>query len=97
MGTWANPDGIDAQVAKVIQPGGNPVDVADAVAVRILEAARVNLVNDRVLPPRIQRLLRSVFRFRTFRRSLLCPAGTCREAKADRDKWKDKLRAVQHD
>src|SRR5260370_20427074 len=92
----ANPDGIDAQVAKVIEPGCNPVDVADAVPVRILEAARVNLVNDRVLPPRVLRLLVSVLRFRTLGWNLLRQAGSCVQTKPERYNEKDKLRAIRH-
>ena len=39
-------------VASERQSGlGNAGDVADAVAVNVLEAARVNLVNDGLLPP----------------------------------------------
>jgi len=47
----ADPDGVNAQVAKVIEARNNPIDVAYAIAVRILEAARINLIEDRVLPP----------------------------------------------
>ena len=45
------PDGVDAQVLQVVEPLGDAVQVADAVAVRVLKAARVNLVDDGVLPP----------------------------------------------
>ncbi len=46
-----DPDGIDAQVAQIAQARPDACDVADAVAVRVGEAARVDLVDDRVSPP----------------------------------------------
>ena len=45
------PDGVHAEVLQVVHFLGNAGDVADAVAVNVLEAARVNLVNDGLLPP----------------------------------------------
>ncbi len=45
------PDGIHAECLQVIEPLGDAVQVADAVAIRILKAARINLVDDRMLPP----------------------------------------------
>ena len=42
---------IRAQVADVTQSGSKPGDVADPVAVRVGEAAQVDLVDDRVAPP----------------------------------------------
>src|ERR1035438_4083651 len=47
----SEPDGVNAQLLQVVQPRGNAVQVADAVAVRVLKAARVDLVDDGVLPP----------------------------------------------
>jgi len=79
----------------VIQPGRNPVDVADAVPVRILEAARIDLVNDRVLPPRVLRLLVSVLRFRTWG-ELVAPGRDLPKDKADHYNEQDKLSAVRH-
>ncbi len=45
------PDGVDAQALEVIEPLGDSVEVADTVAVRVLEAAGIDLVNDRMFPP----------------------------------------------
>jgi hypothetical protein len=45
------PDGVDAQFLQVVEPRGNAVQVADAVSVRVLKTARVDLVDDGVLPP----------------------------------------------
>src|SRR5207249_10077715 len=94
------PDRIDAQVAKIIQPRSNSVDVANAIPIRILEAARVDLVNDRVLPPRILRsclrFCRRVLRFQSLLRRKLRPAWGCREAKAEGDNREEKFNAVQH-
>src|SRR5260370_3283043 len=92
----ADPDRVDGQVAKIIQLRGNSVDVANAVTIRILEAARIDLVNDSVLPPGILRLLMSMSRLRTLRRSLLCSARACREANAERTYEEEKFSAVQH-
>jgi hypothetical protein len=48
----AQPHGVDAQLAQVVHAAGDPGQVADAVAVRVREAARVDLVDDRLPPPR---------------------------------------------
>ena len=45
------PDGVDAEVGQVPQAGPQPRQVTHAVAIRVGEAARVHLVDDRVLPP----------------------------------------------
>ena len=45
------PDGVHAKIFEVVQPLRNAVQVADAVSVRVLETARVNLVDHGVLPP----------------------------------------------
>ena len=45
------PDGVDAEFLEVVEALGNAVQVADTVAVGVLKAARVNLVDDSVLPP----------------------------------------------
>ena len=42
---------VDAQVAQVVELGGHAGEVADAVAVAVGEAARVDLVEDGLLPP----------------------------------------------
>jgi hypothetical protein len=47
----AEPDRVHPQVGQVGQPGGDPGQVADPVAVGVGEAARVDLVDHRVPPP----------------------------------------------
>ena len=46
-----DPDRIDAEGLEVIEPLRDAVEIADPVAVGILEAARIDLVDHRVLPP----------------------------------------------
>ena len=45
------PDRVDAEFLQVVEALGDAVQVADAVAVRVLKAARIDLVDDGVLPP----------------------------------------------
>ena len=45
------PDGVDAEVAQVGQAGADAGEVAGAVAVRVGEAARVDLVDGGAAPP----------------------------------------------
>src|SRR5205807_2455658 len=45
------PEGVDAELTEVRQPGPDPGEVTDSVAVRVGEAADVDLVDDRVAPP----------------------------------------------
>jgi hypothetical protein len=45
------PERGHAEVGEVVEPPRDPGQVADAVAVRVLERARVDLVDDRVPPP----------------------------------------------
>ncbi len=45
------PDGRDAEVFDVVELGGEPCEIADAVPVRVVERARAELVDDRVLVP----------------------------------------------
>ena len=45
-----DPDGVDAEGLEVVEALRDAVEVADAVAVAVLEAARVDLVDDSVLP-----------------------------------------------
>ena len=47
----AQPDRVDAEVAQVGDPRGDAGQVADAVAVGVGEAARVDLVDDGLAPP----------------------------------------------
>src|SRR5207237_2881730 len=44
------PDGVDPQPLQVIEPADDPAQVTDAVAIRVLERARVDLVDERVSP-----------------------------------------------
>ena len=45
------PDRINAQIRQVIQPPDNSLQIPDSIAVTVLEAAGIDLVNDRILPP----------------------------------------------
>ena len=45
------PDGIDAEPLQVVEPRKNSRQVANAVAVRVLERARIDLIDDSLLPP----------------------------------------------
>src|SRR5260370_27838283 len=47
----AYPDCIYAEVAKVIQAGSYPIDVTNPIAVRILKAPRIDLIDDHVFLP----------------------------------------------
>ncbi len=46
-----DPDRIDTQRGDMVQPAGNAAQVAHAVAIAVLEAARVDLVDRRAAPP----------------------------------------------
>src|SRR5439155_14892520 len=45
------PERVDAEPVQVVEPAGDAAQVADAVAVAVLERARVDLVDDPALPP----------------------------------------------
>ena len=45
------PERVHAEIDEVVETLRDPAQVADPVAVRVLERARVDLVDDRVLPP----------------------------------------------
>ena len=45
------PDGIYAEVRKIVEPAPNAFQIANTVAVRVLKAAGIDLVNDKVLEP----------------------------------------------
>ena len=45
------PEGVDAEIAKVRKPFPHAGEIADAVAVRVAEAPDVDLVDDGVAPP----------------------------------------------
>jgi len=47
----AEPDGVDAERGDVVEAGGDPGQVADAVAVAVGETARIDLIDDRAAPP----------------------------------------------
>jgi hypothetical protein len=46
-----DPNGVDAEVFQVIELRGDALEVADAVIVAVGEAARIDFVEDGVLPP----------------------------------------------
>src|SRR3546814_5388287 len=46
-----HPDGVDAELGDVVEPVDQSCEVADAVAVAVLERLDVQLVDDRVLVP----------------------------------------------
>ena len=45
------PDPVDAEAGDVVEAAGNARQIADAVAVRIAKAARVDLIDHRAAPP----------------------------------------------
>jgi hypothetical protein len=47
----AQPDGLDPQVLEVIQMATDPLQVSDAISVRVREAAGVDLIEHGLLPP----------------------------------------------
>src|SRR4051794_29681522 len=55
------PDSVNAKPGQVFQPPQNTGQIAAAVAVRVLERERINLINDALLPPgkATSRLIRS--------------------------------------
>jgi hypothetical protein len=50
-----NPNGIDSKCLQVVEPGGDAVKIPDAVAIAVSETARVDLIEDGVLPPGMRR------------------------------------------
>ena len=46
-----DPDRVDAEARQIVEPPLDPLEVADAVAVRVLKGARVDLVDHARLPP----------------------------------------------
>src|ERR1700728_948200 len=55
------PDGVHAEGLQVVEPARNPVQVTDAVTIKILKAARVDLVDQGMLPPDVTAFRRSRF------------------------------------
>jgi hypothetical protein len=49
---WTNPNHIDPYGANVIQLRHDAVQIANAIAIAIFEASRIDLVDDTVFPPR---------------------------------------------
>jgi hypothetical protein len=49
----SDPDAVDAQILQIVEMVGDAVEIADAVAIGVPEAARVDLVDDGVMPPRL--------------------------------------------
>jgi hypothetical protein len=45
------PDGINAQIGDVVQPPGDAGKIAHPIAIAILKAARIDLINCRPAPP----------------------------------------------
>ena len=45
------PDHVDPQIFQIVQPADDSLQVADAVAVAVHKAARINLINHRFFPP----------------------------------------------
>ena len=48
------PQHVHAKISQIIETAGDALQVADAVAVRVLEGTRVDLVDHRVGPPRVR-------------------------------------------
>jgi hypothetical protein len=48
---WAKPHHVNTELLQVVELGGNAVKVADAIAVTIVERARLDLVHDNLFPP----------------------------------------------
>ena len=48
---WRNPDRVDSQLHQVVEAACDAVQIADAVAVAVLERPWVDLVDDAALPP----------------------------------------------
>jgi len=46
-----HPDGVHAEAGDVLQPANDARQIAYAIAIGVLKAARVDLVDDRPLPP----------------------------------------------
>jgi hypothetical protein len=45
------PEGIDAEPGEMVEPPADALEIANAVAVSVAEAPRINLVDDGRLPP----------------------------------------------
>src|SRR5437763_7602185 len=49
--TWTDPNRVHAEIVQVGHLGGDALEIADAVIVAVGEAARIDLVEDSILPP----------------------------------------------
>ena len=56
------PDDVDAEILQIVELADDPAQVADAVAVAVAKAARVDLVNDAFFPPGLVHVFASPFR-----------------------------------
>src|SRR6476469_2181526 len=46
-----DPERVDLQPLQIVEAAANPFEIADAVAVTVLERARIDLIDDAALPP----------------------------------------------
>src|SRR5262249_46068006 len=46
-----DPDGRKAEIGEVVEPCGDAGEIADAVTIRVLERARIDLIDEAGLPP----------------------------------------------
>src|ERR1700691_130924 len=49
--TWRNPNRVDAKILQIAESRVDAVEISDAVAIAVGEAARIEFVKDRILPP----------------------------------------------
>ena len=52
---WQKPDGVDAEIADVVELGYQSREIADAIVVTVKERSHVQLIDDRVLVPELIR------------------------------------------
>src|ERR1700746_3338739 len=52
---WQKPDGVDAEIADVVELGYQSREIADAIVVTVKERSHVQLIDDRVLIPELIR------------------------------------------
>ncbi|VUX29450.1 Uncharacterised protein [Bifidobacterium pseudocatenulatum] len=50
----AQPHHVHAEVGQIVKTAGDALQIADAVAVRVLEGTRIHLIHHRVGPPRVR-------------------------------------------
>src|SRR5262249_26531328 len=49
------PEGVDAEPGEIIEPPEDAREIADPVAIAVLKGARIDLIDDRALPPSMGR------------------------------------------